>query len=36
MDIAVIGTNKVDLITNTRQMHKEGETMEAKAIKIGR
>ncbi|TII49894.1 ribokinase, partial [Escherichia coli] len=29
MDIAVIGSNMVDLITYTNQMPKEGETLEA-------
>lgn len=28
MDIAVIGSNMVDLITYTNQMPKEGETLE--------
>ena len=35
MDIAVIGSNMVDLITYTNQMPKEGETLEAPAFKIG-
>lgn len=35
MDIAVIGSNMVDLITYTHQMPKEGETLEAPAFKIG-
>lgn len=35
MDIAVIGSNMVDLITYTNQMPKEGETPEAPAFKIG-
>lgn len=33
MDIAVIGSNMVDLITYTDQMPKEGETLEAPAFK---
>ncbi len=33
MDIAVIGSNMVDLITYTNQMPKEGETLEAPAFK---
>lgn len=33
MDIAVIGSNMVDLITYTNQMPKEGETLEAPALK---
>lgn len=33
MDIAVIGSNMVDLITYTNQMPKEGETLEAPASK---
>ncbi|HIH3468015.1 TPA: hypothetical protein ACYQQZ_005034, partial [Escherichia coli] len=32
MDIAVIGSNMVDLITYTNQMPKEGETLEAPAF----
>ncbi|MEI9748326.1 ribokinase [Moellerella wisconsensis] len=35
MDIAVIGSNMVDLITYTNQMPKEGETLEAPSFKIG-
>ncbi len=35
MDIAVIGSNMVDLITYINQMPKEGETLEAPAFKIG-
>ncbi|MEQ4692370.1 ribokinase [Providencia manganoxydans] len=35
MDIAVIGSNMVDLITYTDQMPKEGETLEASSFKIG-
>ena len=35
MDIAVIGSNMVDLITYTNQMPKEGETLEAPAFTIG-
>lgn len=35
MDIAVIGSNMVDLITYIDQMPKEGETLEAPAFKIG-
>jgi ribokinase len=33
MDIAVIGSNMVDLITYTNQMPKEGETLEAPRLK---
>lgn len=35
MDIAVIGSNMVDLITYIDRMPKEGETLEAPAFKIG-
>lgn len=35
MDIAVIGSNNVDLITYTSKMPKEGETLEAPFFKIG-
>lgn len=35
MDIAVIGSNMVDLITYINQMPKEGETLEAPSFKIG-
>ena len=35
MDIAVIGSNMVDLITYTNQMPKAGETLEAPDFAIG-
>lgn len=34
MDIAVIGSNMVDLITYINQMPKEGETLEAPRSKL--
>ncbi len=34
MDIAVIGSNMVDLITYTNQMPKEGETLERRRSKL--
>lgn len=35
MDIAVIGSNMVDLISYIDKMPKEGETLEAPDFKIG-